>query len=84
MVDLRGGRKRRSDELRDAGRRDGRHRQGAKLVGRRGEILLRVPGHVPGDLLAGVGGPPAHDGQQRALGQRLAVVHRLAVADALE
>ena len=62
-----------------------RHRQrDVPVVARRRQVFLRVHRHVPGDRLAGVGGHAAHDRQQRALGHVLAVVDRLAAADAGE
>src|SRR5262249_26482563 len=45
---------------------------------------LGIQGHLPGDDLPGVGGHPAHDGQEAAVGHPFAVVDRLAGADAGE
>src|SRR5262249_35194090 len=75
---------RESDELghpRDCRRRDG---VGAEAVVLRAEVFLGGEGLLPGDRLAGIGGHPAHDRHERALAHPLAVVDRLARADAGE
>src|SRR6187397_1388101 len=47
----------------------------------REELFLRVERLLPGHLLAGVGGHPAHHREQRAGRHALAVVHRLVPPD---
>ena len=67
--------------------RQGHRRNGQRDIPgifRRREIFLGIQGHVPGNDLPGVRGHAAHDGQQRALGHVVAVVDRLAGADAGE
>ena len=70
-----------SGELGAAGHRNGGHGQRAEFVAWRTEVFLGVEDEVGRDDLAGVGGRAAHQGQQRALSRRFAVVDRLAGPD---
>src|SRR5581483_6693906 len=50
------------DKLRLSRSSNGRDRQRTEFVGRWGQVFLGIHGHVPGDLLASVGGHASHDG----------------------